>query len=185
MSFFFYKTKRFYFMSILTHDEILKEVKAGNIGIDPFVENAIGPASIDLRLDNRFRTFKKIQGTFDVTEEANYEQVTEYLEIPQDGTYLLLPGESVLGITLETISLPPSVCGWLEGRSRFARVGLTVHVTASFMQPGISNKQVLEINNVSPIPLLLHPGTYICQFIFQQCVGEACYSGRFVNQIKP
>ncbi len=172
-------------MSILTHDEIIKEVKAGNIGIDPFEIEAVGPASIDLRLDNKFRIFKKIQGVFDVREDANYEQVTEYLEIGPDEPYLLLPGESVLGITVEKITLPPYICGWLEGRSRFARVGLTVHVTASFMQPGISNKQVLEINNVSPIPLNLYPGTYICQFIFQRCVGEACYSGRFVDQVKP
>lgn len=170
-------------MSILTHDEILKEVDSGRIQIDPFNPDAVGPASVDLRLDNKFRVFKKLHGTFDVREDADYEQITEYMEVEE--RFLLLPGESVLGITLERVTLPPDICGWLEGRSRFARVGLTVHVTASFMQPGISNKQVLEINNVSPIPLFLYPGTYICQFIFQKCIGSARYQGRFANQLKP
>jgi dCTP deaminase len=167
-------------MSILTHDEILREIKEGRIKIDPFEPKAVGPASVDLRLDREFRVFKKLHHTFDVTEEANYEEVTEYLEVQE--RFLLLPGDSVLGMTQEKITLPPDICGWLEGRSRFARVGLTVHVTASFMQPGISNRQVLEINNVATIPLYLYPGTYICQFIFQKCIGSAIYKGRFCDQ---
>jgi len=170
-------------MSILTRDEILKEIDAGRISIDPFHRDAVGPASVDLRLDNKFRVFKKNHDTYDVTEAANYEEVTEYLEV--EDRFLLLPGESVLGITKERITLPPDICGWLEGRSRFARIGLTVHVTAGFMQPGISNQQVLEINNVAPLALYLYPGTFICQFIFQKCIGEAQYNGRFVNQFKP
>ncbi|MCB9637750.1 MAG: dCTP deaminase [Myxococcales bacterium] len=168
---------------ILTRDVILREIEQGRIEIDPFTPEAVGPASVDLRLDNKFRVFKKLHDTFDVREDANYEHVTDYMEV--DERFLLLPGESVLGITMERITLPPNICGWLEGRSRFARVGLTVHVTASFMQPGIANKQVLEINNVAPIPLFLYPGTFICQFIFQRTEGEARYAGRFTNQMKP
>jgi dCTP deaminase len=170
-------------MGVLTHDEILREIEAGRIQIEPFDPGAVGPASVDLSLDNKFRVFRKIHETFDVTEAANYEAVTEYIEV--DDYFLLMPGESVLGITREKITLPDDICGWLEGRSRFSRVGLTVHVTASFMQPGISNKQVLEINNVAPIPLSLHPGTRICQFIFQRCEGTAHYHGRFADQEKP
>ena len=170
-------------MSILTRDEIIKEIKSGNIVIDPFDEKQIGPASIDLTLDNKFRVFKKIHDSFEVTEDANYETVTNYEEV--EDHFLLMPGEAVLGITKETIKLPQNICGWLEGRSRFARVGLTVHITAGFMQPGIENKQVLEINNMAPIPLKLIPGTRLAQFIFQRCIGEAKYSGRFSNQVKP
>ncbi len=167
-------------MSILTRDEILKEIERGRIKIEPFDPNALGPASIDLRLDNQFRVFKKYHDTFDVREDSDYNEITEFVEVKE--RFLLLPGESVLGITVEKLTLPPDICGWLEGRSRFARLGLTVHVTAGFMQPGISNRQVLEINNVSPIPLYLYPGTYICQFIFQRCEGSAVYNGRFVRQ---
>ena len=168
-------------MSILTRDEILKEIDAGRIKIDPFDPDDVGPASVDLRLSNQFRVFKKLHTTFDVTEEADYEDITEFLEVEE--RFLLLPGESVLGITQERVTLPSDLCGWLDGRSRFARLGLTVHVTAGFMQPGISNKQVLEINNVSPIPLYLYPGTKVCQFIFQKCIGNAVYSGRFSSQV--
>lgn len=167
-------------MSILTHDEILKEIDAGRIVIDPFTPEAVGPASVDLRLSNEFRVFKKLHKTFDVTEDADYEDITEHTVV--EDRFLLLPGENVLGITQERVTLPADLCGWLDGRSRFARLGLTVHVTAGFMQPGISNQQVLEINNVSPIPLYLYPGTFVCQFIFQRCIGSAVYQGRFSSQ---
>jgi dCTP deaminase len=71
-----------------------------------------------------------------------------------------------------------------EGRSRFARLGLFVHITAGFMQPGINNRQVLEIYNASSYPLELVPGTRICQFIFMKMSGTATYQGRFSNQEK-
>jgi dCTP deaminase len=170
-------------MSILTRDEIFKEMAAGNIVIDPFTEDQVGPASVDLTLDNKFRSFIKIHDSFEVTEEADYQSITEYSEV--DDRFLLMPGEAVLGITKETITLSENICGWLEGRSRFARVGLTVHITAGFMQPGISNRQVLEINNMASIPLALIPGTRLAQFIFQRCIGSAKYTGRFTNQMKP
>ncbi len=170
-------------MSILTQDEIFGAIKKGEIKIEPFTPEAVGPASIDLRLDRKFRVFKKLHQIYNVVEEADYEQVTDYLEV--EDRFLLLPGESVLGITIEKITLASSICGWLEGRSRFARLGLAVHVTAGFMQPGISNQQVLEINNSSPIAMALFPGTFICQFIFQRCVGNAVYKGRFACQQRP
>jgi len=71
----------------------------------------------------------------------------------------------------------------LEGRSRFARLGLFVHITAGFMNPAISNRQVLEIYNASNHPLALWPGTKICQFIFLRMYGEAVYHGRFDHQL--
>lgn len=170
-------------MSILTHDEIVREIEAGRIRIDPYDPSKIGPASVDLHIDNKFRVFRKTHNVFEVREDSDHHKVTRYLEV--DDHFLLMPGESVLGITVERITLPEDICGWLEGRSRYARLGLTVHVTASFMQPGISNRQVLEINNVAPIPLALFPGTPICQFIFQRCIGQARYQGRFSNQTEP
>lgn len=170
-------------MSILTRDEILKEVRDGRIRIEPFDESQLGPASYDLRLDNKFRTFLKVHDIFDVDEDANYETITKYVEVKE--RFLLMPGEAVLGITEEKITLPPDICGWLEGRSRFARVGLTVHITAGFMQPGISNRQVLEINNMGAAPLALKPGTRVAQFIFQRTIGQAVYKGRFSAQDRP
>ena len=136
-------------------------------------------------LDNKFRVFRALSHVHPVNDEASYEEVTELIEVKQGDHLLLLPGQAVLGITVERITLPDNLCGWLEGRSRFARVGLMVHMTASFMQPGISNKQVLELNNVGPVPLAIYPGTAVCQFIFEECKGRARYRGRFANQVTP
>jgi len=172
-------------MSILTRDEILKEIRQGNIVIEPFSEDTVGPGSVDLSLGNKFRTFRKLHEIYNVDDDANFHEITTLEEIPDDKYFVLMPGETVLGITGERVKLPPYICGWLEGRSRFARLGLMVHITAGFIQPGVNNYQVLEISNVSPVPLALHPGTRICQFIFQRTIGEAVYKGKFINQMQP
>lgn len=170
-------------MSVLTHDEILKEIRVGNIVITPFAEDQVGPGSVDLHLGDEFRVFKKMHTIYHVTNDSDFSDITDLIRV--DDHFVLMPGETVLGITKERIKLPPFICGWLEGRSRFARLGLMVHITAGFMQPGIDNHQVLEISNVSSVPLALHPGTRLCQFIFQRTEGEAVYKGTFANQQRP
>jgi dCTP deaminase len=172
-------------VAILTRDEIVRRVGGGEIGIDPFDERFVGPASVDLHLANQFRVFRRVRDIFHVTEAADYEDVTEIVEIAEDDYFVLMPGETAHGITRERIRLPETLCGWLQGRSRFARVGLMVHITASFMQPGIDNKQALEMNNAGPIPLALRPGIAICQFIFEECLGRARYQGRYRGQLAP
>ena len=167
-------------MSILTKREILKEIKKGRIKIEPFDESQVGPGSVDLHLGHEFRIFKKVHSVIHVSERTSYEQVTDVIKVRK--YFVLMPGETILGITKEKITLPPDICGWLEGRSRFARFGLLVHISASFMQPGIANRQVLEISNFSPMPLAIYPGTPICQFIFQRTIGKAKYQGKFKAQ---
>ena len=172
-------------MSILTHDVILKLIQAGQIKVDPFTEERVGPASIDLRLGNEFRVFKEVRHPFDVTEEGALDDITELVHVADGESLMLLPGKTCLGITVERITLPPSICGWLEGRSRFARLGLLIHATASFIQPGIDNKQVLEITNNGQIPLNIIPKVALCQLILQECTGAARYQGRFTDQERP
>jgi len=99
-----------------------------------------------------------------------------------DHSFLLDPGETIHGITRERIRLPGDVCGTLEGRSRFARLGLMIHVTSAFVQPGVHNRQVLEMSNVSSRPLLIHAGTRICQIVLMRTEGEAFHDGRFARQ---
>lgn len=169
-------------MSILTRDEIKKEMEKGRIKIEPFLEDQIGAGSVDLHLGDEFRVYQPTRKVVDVTDDVDYVKLTDWVKMP-DGI-MLMPGETVLGITLERVTLPPDICGWLEGRSRFARVGLLVHISASFMQPGISNHQLLEMSNFSPNPLRIMPSTRICQFIFQRTEGEAVYEGRFKNQAR-
>jgi len=95
---------------------------------------------------------------------------------------VLETGCTIHGITRERISLPPDLCGFLEGRSRFARLGLMVHVTSAFVQPGVSNRQVLEMSNVAGQPLRIHPGVRLCQLVLMRTDGTAVYRGRFADQ---
>lgn len=171
-------------MAILTRDEILKRIHEGTLRIEPLDEKRVGPASVDLTLDKTFRIFKKVHDIVHVrNDDVDIDAVTEIIAV--DDYYTLLPGQAIHGITVEKLTLPPTICGWIQGRSRFARLGLMVHVTASFIQPGVSNKQVLEMNNAGPMPIAIHPGVAVCQVIFEEVVGSAIYSGKFQKQTTP
>lgn len=172
-------------MAILTHDEIIRRVRAGSIEIDPFSESTVGPASVDLHLANSFRVFRRVREILHVTEDADYEAISELVDVGDDDYFVLMPGETCHGVTRERIRLPDDLCGWLHGRSRFARLGLMVHITAPLVQPGVDNHQALEINNAGPMPLALRPGTAVCQIIFETCVGTAHYAGRYRDQVVP
>jgi dCTP deaminase len=167
-------------MSVLTREELLRAVRDGRIAIDPFSEDMVGPGSIDLNLSSEFRIFKKLRRAVVVDDTMDLEKITRLVR--REHSLTLLPGETILGITKERIRLAPNLCGWIQGRSRFARIGLLVHMTASFIQPGIDNRQVLEISNMAPFPLILKPNTRICQVIFQTTLGEAVYHGKHRDQ---
>src|SRR5512140_668808 len=130
-------------MSVLTRNELLKAVREGRIRIEPFSEDMVGPGSVDLSLSDEFRIFKKLRKAVAVDDSIEVEKITRLV---YRDSFTLLPGETILGITSERIRLAPNLCGWIQGRSSFARVGLLVHMTASFIQPGIDNRQVLEIS---------------------------------------
>lgn len=170
-------------MAVLSRDTILELIKNGALSIDPLDEHSIGPASIDLHLGTSFRIFKQVDSVLHVTEDADFKDVTELVDAPKE--FLLMPGQTAHAATSETIILPPTLCGWIQGRSRFGRLGLMVHITASFVQPGSSGNQILEMNNAGPIPLALHPGIAICQLIFEELNGRATYKGKFSKQTKP
>jgi dCTP deaminase len=112
-----------------------------------------------------------------ISTKSDYRDITYRIDL-SDGGYIVKPGELILGITQEEVTLSPSICGWLSSRSRFARLGLMVHITA----PGISNHQVLEIFNAGSNYLKLIPGERICQFVFEYCAGEASYEGKYSGQ---
>lgn len=169
-------------MAILTRDAILAEIERGNIRIEPFTPELVGPASVDLHLGTSFRVFTPARRTVRIDGTSDYRELSQKIDLEEGETLLLMPGQTILGLTAERIELSTDLCGWLEGRSRFARVGLLVHISASFMQPGLRNHQVLEMSNFGPNPLELVPGIPICQFVFQRTEGRAAYSGRFVNQ---
>jgi len=162
---------------ILTKKEIQKELKDGKIKITPYNPRNLGPASYDLTLDNTFWFFKPIEVKInEQIDVKDYTVVRKYDEI------LLLPGEFVLGRTKEKVRLPEDVSGFLSGRSRFARFGLAVHVTAFFINPGVDNRQIFEIKNTSNNPLRIPVGLKIAQLIFVKNQGKAKYKGRFAVQ---
>jgi dCTP deaminase len=165
---------------ILTHDSIINLIQKKKVVITPFDPLCVGPASIDLTLDGEIRVFVKKHKNIDVTSIVDYKKYTAPKKIPSG--YLLQPGELILGITKETITLPSNVCGLLQSRSRFARVGLMSHITAPFVSPGVSNRQVLEIFNAGPVPLRIHPGVKICHIILVKCDGDAIYHGQYMHQ---
>jgi dCTP deaminase len=172
-------------MTILTRDEIKRAIDKGIIRIEPLDESQIGPGSVDLTLGNDFRIFKRDIGVYHIGDDSRFEDLTDLITIKDGEAIIIEPDEMILGITREKVTLADNYCGWLEGRSRFARFGLAIHITAGFMHPGISNHQVLEIVNLGHTRLALYPGTRICQFIFEKCIGRAKYTGRFKKQVKP
>ncbi len=167
-------------MAVLTREVILAEIEAGRIVISPFASDQLGSASIDLTLGDEIRIIDAVQKPIELREEADYREHTRIQRL--DEPYVLEPGCTIHGITLERISLPPDLCGFLEGRSRFARLGLMIHVTSAFIQPGVNNRQVLEMSNVAGQPLRIYPGVRLCQLVLMRTEGEAVYRGRFADQ---
>jgi dCTP deaminase len=165
---------------ILTRDVILREIADGRLVIDPLEADQIGPASIDLHLGDEIRVMAGGPDVVDVTEDVDYRTITQVR--PLNAPYVLKPGETIHGITRERLRLPADVAGWLEGRSRFARLGLMIHVTSGFVAPGVDSRQVLEMSNVAGRGLAIHAGVRVCQVVLQRCEGRAVYAGRFARQ---
>jgi dCTP deaminase len=170
-------------MAVLTRDAILRELETGRLRIEPLAPDQIGPASIDLTLGNEIRVLTPSVDAIPIRDEVDFLDHTESQTL--DDPYVLPPGGTIHGITVEKITLPPDLCGFLEGRSRFARLGLMIHVTSAFVQPGVSNRQVLEMSNVAGHPLQIHAGVRLCQIVLMRTEGQAVYRGRFADQEHP
>jgi dCTP deaminase len=169
---------------ILAREDILAAMKSGELQVDPFEVKLLGAASLDLRLGPYFRRLHRSDKPVDLIADIDYRdpEISQVIEVPEGGTYDLAAGETVLGLTVERVSFGQELCGRLEGRSRFARLGLLIHISAGFMAPGTENQQVLEISNMSPRTLRLYPGSAICQLIFEGMSGPAVHSGRYQRQ---
>lgn len=155
----------------LSDVDIRRMMKEGKIKVKPFSAEQLGSASIDLTLSNEWWFFKKsfIEQQVDLAK-IDFKQATEKVV---SNTAILLPGQMCLGKTVEKITLGPDVIGQLEGRSRFARMGLAVHVTSAIVQPGSDNHQVLEIVNFAPFSVVLHKGMRISQVLFDETKTES------------
>ncbi|MCL5101994.1 MAG: dCTP deaminase [Candidatus Marsarchaeota archaeon] len=170
---------------MLAKSEILKMVEDGRLRILPFEKSQVGAGSIDLHLGNEFRVFEEQKGILDVSEELSHNTISSVMTADKKEGIIMEPGDFINGITEEVITLPQNVSGRIEGRSRFARIGLLVHVSSGFVQPGSNGKVVLEIANLSKVKLRLKPGVKICQIILEEVKGKGSYSGHYSKQEHP
>ena len=150
---------------ILSDRTIREQLAAGRIQLEPFADELIQPASVDVRLDHYFRVF--LNHTMPVIDvKKNLEELTELVEIAEEDTFMLHPGEFVLGSTLERVSLPTDLVARLEGKSSLGRLGLLIHSTAGFVDAGWDGQLTLELSNVANLPITLYPGMKIGQISF-------------------
>ena len=150
---------------ILSDRTIREELEAGRIVIDPLLPKSIQPSSVDLHIDRYFRVFKNhTMGHIDV--KKNLEELTELVEIAEEDTFMLHPGEFVLGSTLERVKLPTDLVARLEGKSSLGRLGLLIHSTAGFVDAGWDGQLTLELSNVANLPITLYPDMKIGQISF-------------------
>ncbi len=165
----------------LCDSDIIAALAAGRIRIDPRPdERVISGVTVDLRLGHRFRVFSShtiafidLSGSRDQVNQAVEKVMGDEIYISEQETFVLHPGELALGVTLESITLPDDLVGWLDGRSSLARLGLMVHVTAHRIDPGWSGNIVLEFFNSGKLPLALRPGMAIGAMSFETLSGPA------------
>src|SRR2546425_9006068 len=151
---------------ILSDRTIREEIDAGRILIDPFDPSCIQPSSIDLHVDGAFRVFHNARHPYiDVKEEQ--PDLTELVEVEKE-PFILHPGEFVLGSTLERVALPDDLVARLEGKSSLGRLGLLIHSTAGFIDPGWDGHVTLELSNVANLPITIYRGMKIGQISFMQ-----------------
>src|SRR5512138_753817 len=150
---------------ILSDRSILEEIDGGRIEIDPFDPNCVQPSSVDLHVDNSFRVFRNSRYPYiDVKQEQ--ADLTEVVRVDDGEAFILHPGEFVLGSTSERVRLPDDLVARLEGTSSLGRLGLLIHSTAGYVDPGWDGHLTLELSNVANLPITIYPGMRIGQISF-------------------
>jgi dCTP deaminase len=151
--------------AVLSDGTIRRLVEEGRIRMDPWDPSLVQPASVDLRLGDSFRVFHNHRASaIDLRHPP--ENLTEEVIVPADESFVIHPGEFCLGRTLEWVELPDDIVARIEGKSSLGRLGLIVHATAGFCDPGWKGTLTLELNNLTRIPIKLWPGLPIAQLSF-------------------
>ena len=150
---------------ILSDHSIKESIAAGRIAITPYDEALVQPASIDIRLDGRFLVFRNYKYTC-IDPKSLQPDLTEMIEVGQDEPFIVHPGEFILGNTIERIGLGNDLVARLEGKSSLGRLGLIVHATAGYIDPGFEGNITLELSNVANLPIRLYPGMKVGQISF-------------------
>jgi dCTP deaminase len=157
-------------MAILSDKDIKKCLKTGEILIEPLEnpERQIQPSSVDLRIGNEFKGFRIIRKpVIDPMDKTDIDSYMESFYIDDGEPFIIHPGEFALATTYETVKLPDNLVARVEGRSSMGRLGITMHVTAGYIDPGFQGRITLEISNIGKMPVALYTGQRVCQIVFE------------------
>lgn len=175
---------------LLSDRDILAQVDAGRITIDPWTPGFVQPSSLDIRIDKYIRLFDNHRYSV-IDPAAEQEDLTRLVEIT-DEPFILHPGEFVLGSTYERVTLPDDIAARLEGKSSLGRLGLLTHSTAGFIDPGFTGHITLELSNMATMPIKLYPGMKVGQLCFFQLsspahapYGNGAHGSRYQGQRGP
>lgn len=176
---------------VLSDRTIRREIEAGNILIDPLGEGAIQPASVDLRLGDQFRVFRNSAVPF-IDVKLEYPDLTDLVTIEGDRPFILHPGEFALAVTHERVRLPDDIVGRLEGKSSLGRLGLLIHSTAGYVDPGWDGALTLELSNVANVPITLYHTMKVSQISFlrlsepaENPYGSGALQSKYQHQTGP
>lgn len=162
---------------ILSDRDITAKIESGEIVIESPKEDwkkQIGASSMDMRLGKYFKIYE--HGKYPVLDPSKMngeEEITRLIEVPEGEAFIVQPGEFVLGVTMEKVSLPNDIVARVEGRSSLGRLGIIVHSTAGFVDAGFAGTITLEITNINRMPVALHPGMRVCQLAFEPMTSAA------------
>jgi dCTP deaminase len=157
---------------ILSDRDILAALAAGEISLEPFERSHLQPASVDIRVSARFLVFSNHLYTC-IDPRQKQEELTQLVEVADGDSFVLHPGEFVLGSTLERVYLGAGHVARLEGKSSLGRLGLLCHATAGWIDPGFSGRITLELSNVAQLPIKIYPGMPIGQLSFARLSSPA------------
>ncbi len=157
-------------------ERLLAEDPEQRIILTPFIypEEQFGPTSIDVRLGTDFKVLKRSNLThLDLVKSPellarDLDKSMSTVRVSPTQPFVLHPGEFALASTLEYIRIPLDLAARLEGRSTWGRLGLQIHATAGFVDPGFRGALTFELSNVSTVPIQLYPGVRIAQLCFFQ-----------------
>jgi dCTP deaminase len=157
---------------VLSDATIARYLAEGRIEIDPYDDALLQPSSIDVRVDRLFRVFANSRAPY-IDVKIDQSDLTELVEVEGDQPFILHPGEFVLGSTLERVKLNDELVARLDGKSSLGRLGLLIHSTAGFIDPGWDGHVTLELSNVANLPITIYPGMKIGQISFMQMTEPA------------
>lgn len=157
---------------MLSDRDIRKKIREKEIVIKPFDPKCVQPSSVDLHLGNDFLVFDShSQSVIDTRKEV--DGLMKRIEVKGDRPLILHPREFVLGTTIEWLKIPIDLVARLEGKSSLGRIGLIIHSTAGYFDPGFEGQATLEISNLSNLPIALYKGMRICQMSYIQMTSPA------------